>query len=328
MKMKPALFFWVFALIVPVQSQIEESQLHSTPPYWAFAVNPTSDVQKSPAKPDETPRHVPGSEAAFTIAQVKDLFSAPDWHPAGHPTMPEVVAHGRKPDLYACGYCHLPNGQGRPENSSLSGLPFAYIVHQMADFKNGLRKSSEPKHLPASNMVIVGSKANDQEISAAAKYFSALPRLPWIRVVETKTVPKTQVAGWMLVASEPAESEPIGQRIIEMPENLERTELRDDTSAFVAYVPEGSIQKGRALATTGGSGKTAACAKCHGRGLKGTGNVPSIAGRSPSYIIRQLYDIQNGARAGVLTQQMRAPVAKLTLDDMIAIAAYTASLRP
>ena len=70
------------------------------------------------------------------------------------------------------------------------------------------------------------------------------------------------------------------------------------------------------------------CATCHGAGLKGLGNVPSIAGRSPSYIVRQLYDIQNGVRSGPATQLMKQPVAKLTLDDMIAIAAYTSSLHP
>ena len=62
------------------------------------------------------------------------------------------------------------------------------------------------------------------------------------------------------------------------------------------------------------------------RTFKGLGNVPSIAGRSPSYIVRQLYDIQIGARAGAATQAMKATFEKLTVDDMVSIAAYTASL--
>lgn len=241
--------------------------------------------------------------------------------------MPEVVAHGRKPDVYACAYCHLPNGLGRPENASLAGLPSGYIVQQLADFKSGARKSSEPKFLPATNMTDREWKASDQEIAAAADYFSRLDRKLWIRVVETSTVPKTHVAGWMLVADTPAATEPIGQRIIEMPENLERTELRDDTSGFVAYVPEGSIKRGRFLAT-GGEGKARACASCHGPGLRGSGNVPPISGRSPSYIVRQLYDIQSGARHGTQAQQMRKQVEKLSIDDMIALAAFVSSLKP
>ena len=96
----------------------------------------------------------------------------------------------------------------------------------------------------------------------------------------------------MFLKLEGGETEPIGKRIIEMPEDTERTEmLRDPRSGFIAYVPAGSIKKGEALVTTGG-GKTTACAVCHGADLKGLGPVPGIAGRSPSYTVRQLYDMQ------------------------------------
>ncbi len=295
------------------------------PPYWAYPVNPDSTAAAE--RPDNTPRHLPGTTATFTDAEIHDLFHAIDWHPDGHPPMPEVVANGRKPQVFACGYCHLPNGLGRPENASLAGLPVGYIIKQMADFKNGARHSSEPKDKPVANMVNVGTRATAQEIEGAARYFSQLRPKPWIRVVETDTVPKTRVAGWMLVPATPAATEPIGHRIVETPEDWERTELRDDTSGFIAYVPVGSIKKGEALARSGGDGKTP-CGTCHGPGLRGKENVPSIAGRSPSYIVRQLFDIRSGARSGRLSLQMRAQVARLTLDDMIALAAYAASLRP
>jgi cytochrome c553 len=298
-------------------------------PYWAFAVDPPAGTSNAAAGVvDAEPRHVPGSAAAFTPAQLSDLFSAPDWHPGKHPTMPEVVAHGHKPDVFACGYCHLPNGQGRPENSTLAGLPESYIVQQVADFKSGLRKSSEPRHVPTALMIGSETKAGPQEILAAARYFSSLRRTPWIRVVETDTVAKTHVAGWMLVASSDAGIEPIGSRIIETPENLERTELRDDTSGFVAYVPVGSIKRGESLVKAGDSGKTLPCGGCHGADLRGHDNVPSIAGRSPSYVVRQLYDIQHGARAGAAAGLMKLPVAKLSLADMVSIAAYAATLPP
>ena len=303
---------------------LADTRSQSTP-YWAFCLNP----EDAPlAKIDNNPHHVPGSDATFTVAGTKDLFSVPDWHPAGHPAMPEIVSHGRKPDVYACGYCHLPNGMGRPENSSLAGLSAAYIIHQVSDFRSGARKSSEPKHLPALNMITHETKATKEETAAAADYFSRLPRKPWIRIVETNAVPKTHVAGWMLVADQPAATEALGQRIIEMPEDLERTELRDDTSGFVAYVPEGSLKQGKWLVTTGGYGKTVYCAKCHGSGLRGSGDVPTIAGRSPSYIVRQLFDMKSGARSGALSLQMRKQVAKLDIDDMIAIAAFVSSLKP
>ncbi len=319
-------------LLVGAQNPASENQpanpSHEPPPYWAFAVNPPTEAPtSSPKPPDNALRHVPDSDAAFTLAQIADLFTATDWHPADHPPMPGIVSHGRPSDVYACGYCHLPNGQGRPENASLAGLPAAYIIQQLADFKSGLRHSSEPKHAPTSTMIAYETKANAKEIRDAADYFSELKPKPWIRVVESSTVPKTHVAGWMLVALDTGETEPIGKRIIETPENLERTELRDDRSGFVAYVPLDSVKKGEALAK-GGTSKALRCATCHGRELQGKAKVPALAGRSPSYIVRQLYDIQSGARTGATVQPMKPVVADMTIDDMITLAAYTASLKP
>ena len=316
-------FLFVFCLLVVAFIALADTPNQVTP-YWAFCINPATT---DPLRVDDQPQQVPNSSAVFTAAQTQDLFNAPDWHPSDHPPMPDIVAHGRKPDVFACGYCHLPNGLGRPENSSLAGLPAAYIIHQITDFRSGARKSSEPRHLPAANMISRETKATHQEIAIAADYFSKLERKPWIRVVETGTVPKSHVAGWMLVADTPGGSEPIGQRIIEMPEDLERTELRDDASGFVAYVPEGSLKRGRWL-VTGGDGRIVPCAKCHGPGLRGSGNVPPISGRSPSYLVRQLFDIQSGARSGALSLQMRRQVTKLSIDDMIAIAAFVSSLKP
>lgn len=241
--------------------------------------------------------------------------------------MPEVVASGRKPGQFACGFCHLPNGLGRPENSSLAGLPAAYIAQQVADFRHGVRKSSEPASLPINLMIAIAKLVSDEDTKIAAVYFSGLKPAPWIRVIETDTVPKTQVGGWMLIADESGLTEPIGQRIIEMPENLERTELRDSASGFIAYVPPGSIRKGEMLATTG-AGKTTPCGICHGADLKGLGPVPALAGRSPSYIVRQLYDMRHGVRNGPWAALMRPVVAGLTEEDMVVLAAYTASLAP
>lgn len=295
------------------------------PPSWAYAVNPP-DASAGPK--GDAQQHVPNSKQTYTLAQIADLFSVPDWHPEAHPVMPEVVAHGRKPEVYACAYCHLPNGQGRPENASIAGLLRDYIIHQMSAFQSGARKSSEPALLPVNFMIGVAAHANATEAATAATYFSSLKPKPWIRVVETATVPKTHVAGWMLVVNQPVVQEPIGQRIIETPENLELTDLRDDTSGFVAYVPPGSLKRGRELANEGGNGLTLPCGLCHGPYLRGKDNVPAIAGRSPSYIMRQLYDLQIGSRGGTGTSQMQAPVMKLSMDDMLAISAYLASLRP
>jgi cytochrome c553 len=229
----------------------------------------------------------------------------------------------------ACGMCHLPNGQGRPENAPLAGLSATYIAQQIADFQSGRRRSAVPTTRPQTFMVETAKHASDEDVKVAAAYFSKLTYRPWIRVVEAETVPKTEVIFGTLWAPAPGtETEPLGHRIVEIPENLERTELRDPRSGFVAYVPVGSLAQGENLATTGGDGETIPCAACHGPGLKGLGAVPPIAGRSTSYIVRQIYDIQSGARAGSASLLMRPVVAKLTTDDMISIAAYVASLAP
>jgi cytochrome c553 len=293
-------------------------------PVWAYPVNPPGI---KPAADDGALRRVPDSAAAYTLTQIRDLFSPPDWHPGNHPSMPDVVGHGSKPGQFACGYCHLPNGLGRPENSSLAGLPGAYIAQQVADFKSGVRKSSEPASLPINLMVAVAKLVSEEDTKVAAEYFASLKPAPWIRVVETAMVPKTKVGGWMLIADDNGGTEAIGQRIIEMPENLERTELRDSASGFIAYVPVGSIRKGEALIISG-AGKTTPCAICHGAELKGLGPVPALAGRSPSYIVRQLYDMQHGMRNGQWAELMKSVVARLSEEDMVAIAAYTASLAP
>lgn len=151
---------------------------------------------------------------------------------------------------------------------------------------------------------------------------------PWIRVVETASVPRTATNGSMLLPAQGGGREPIGNRVIELPEHPQRTELRDPTSSFVAYVPLGSIKKGEALVTTGGNGKTIQCTICHGPDLQGVGNIPSIAGRSPSQMARQLIDIQTGARNGLTTQLMKPVVSKLDDADIVAITAYLASLKP
>jgi cytochrome c553 len=130
----------------------------------------------------------------------------------------------------------------------------------------------------------------------------------------------------MFLRLEGNETEPIGNRIIEAPEDTERTEvLRDPRSGFIAYAPRGSIKRGQALVTTGGNGKTIACATCHGTNLEGTGPVPGIGGRSPSYLVRQMHDMQTGARKGSWSGLMKPVVEKLTAEDFVSIAAYVAS---
>ncbi len=303
------------------------------PPAWAYGfILPVTEEPKAPAaqpqvKDDGSQQHLPGSTQSFTLTQVRNFYGPADWFPGDHPPMPEIVAQGRMESMIqACGLCHYPNGKGRQENAGIAGLPYSYFLHTMADFKNGMRKSSDPRKANTSNMIRFAANMTDEEVKAAANYFSSMKWTPWIRVIETNTVPKTRVQFGMFLKLEGEDTEPLGNRIVESPEDAERTEvLRDPHSGFIAYVPVGSIKKGEELVLRGGGGKTLACVSCHGADLMGSGPVPGIAGRSPSYLVRQLYDMQSGNRHGEWTALMMPVVEKLTYDDMIAIAAYTSS---
>lgn len=328
--MRPFVLALTVSFAFTISARITAGQ--SGPPPWAYGFEsaassaPQSGTQSLP-KDDVTPKHLPGSKFEFTLAQIWDPFAPADWYPDDHPQMPEIVAHGRRPVVDACGFCHYPNGKGRSENTSIAGLPYAYFVQTLADFKSGARKTADSRRLNANYMNMFASGMTEDDVKSAAQYFGAMKWTPWIKVIETNTVPKIRNVGHMFLALEGNEKEPIGERIIEVPVNTEATALlRDDRSGFIAYVPVGSIKKGESLVMKGSAGTT--CGGCHGANLQGLGPVPGIAGRSPSYIVRQLYDMQQGYRTGIWTELMKPVVAHLSEEDMLSIAAYTASRVP
>jgi cytochrome c553 len=319
-------------------------QAADVPPPWAYGLTTPASPGTPPAEPnpqlvlDNVTLHtLPGSKLSFTRAQIANRYGPADWFPEDHPTMPEIVARGKEfaqPQVYACSLCHYPNGKGRSENANITGLTYEYFMQQMMDFRNGARKTSDPRKANTGLMARFAKMMTDDEIIAAAKYFTAMPATPWITVVETATVPKTSPQNLMFLRleGEGAGVEPIGERIIETPEKTHDTEfLRNPRSGFIAYVPPGSVKKGEALVINGvtaAGDKITACTVCHGGDLRGLGPVPTLAGRSPSYIARQLYDMQHGNRNGAWTPLMAAVLAHLGPDDMLMAAAYLASMKP
>jgi cytochrome c553 len=287
-------------------------------------------------------RRLAGSATSYSLVDVRDGHNVVDWFPRDHPMpMPAIIAHGPAAlgdAARGCGSCHLPNGKGRPENAGVAGLPPAYFMRQIQDFRDGKRRSADPRK-PNTNTMIDHAKAmSDQELKIAADYFGAIPWTPWIRVVETDLVPKTRIVGNLFLQLAQAKTEPIDGRIIEMPENEEQAEsYRNPRSGFVAYVPVGSLKKGKDLVTTGGGrivgndfirGKTTPCITCHGLDLMGVADIPPIAGRSPSYMVRQMWDIQQGTRTSEAAQLMKLVMTGLTRDDLVAMAAYVSSRKP
>jgi cytochrome c553 len=307
----------IILLIVFIPTLVSAQQK----PQWAF---PRTAEVLPPSNMDPDFRWTaPGSSLALTRAEIDDRYNTPNWFPDMYPPMPEVVQYGdRDRELRACGLCHLPTGTGHDESAYLAGLPMSYFIRQMADYKNGNRVGS-------GTMIRIAEVITDEEVRIAAEYFSTLDSRPWIRVVEISTVPKTYVArGNKRLLHPDGGTEPIGNRIIEVPEVEDIVLNRDPRLGFVAFVPEGSIEKGRVLATSGGGGKTVACALCHGATLQGAGEVPPISGRHPNYIVRQLWNIKHGDRVGDSNAVMLPIVQNLSVEDMLAIAAYSASLAP
>jgi cytochrome c553 len=316
----------------PLQAQGQAQAPAQHPLAWAYAV-PDAPAPVAPIPEDPTLLHIPGSDQAFTAKQLRDTGNPVDWFPGDHPPMPTIVAHRRSPTadpwIGSCGLCHYPNGKGRPENATVAGLPAGYILEQLQDFKAGARRTADPGKRNTAVMAGNAGGITDEEAKQAADYFSSIKYTQWIKVVETETVPKTRNLNGLLLAVEGKETEPIGKRIVEVAADAEATEtFRNPHSGFIAYVPMGSVKKGEDLVLKGGSGKTVSCAACHGADLKGNGNFPPLAGRSPSYLGRQLYDFQHYTRNGPGAQLMRPVVERLSEDDILNITAYLASLAP
>ena len=305
----------------PTNDKALAASQHVGLPEWPYP-------EGSPKSPpdDGQLHHVPGSTKAFTMTEIYADETA-DWFPETHPKAPAAVIHGKPGAYHSCGSCRLINGHAKPEMQSLNAMPVTYLQQQLEDMRNGLRHSSVGAPV-VGNMIATAKALSDADAKEALEYFHSIGPAKSIRVVETTIVPKTILGRHNLSFPDPSgATEPIGKRILEMPESYERTLLRDPTSGFVAYVPQGSLAKGEALVKTGGGGRTIACTTCHGADLRGMGDtIPPVAGRSPSATARQLYDFKTGARHGLNSATMKPVVEKLTDEDIVDITAYMASL--
>ena len=290
------------------------------PPSWPFLA---PDKDQPPAKEEAGPIQVPGSSKSYTAKDIDNLAHPPDWFPDEHGPLPKVISGAPGGTALACGACHLMRGQGHPESADLAGMPVEYLLRQMQDFKDG-------KRIDPARMNAIAKVTSEEDTRTAAEWFAALKPTIWVKVMESSTVPKSFVStrGRMRLPLPSGGTETLGNRIIELPQDAHLAESRDPHSGFVAYVPPGSIEKGKRLVSTGGSGRTIQCAICHGDDLRGLGDVPRIAGLHPIYIARQLYNFKGSAYSGTSSALMKKVVAKLTDQDILEISAYAASLTP
>ena len=291
---------------------------------WAY---PTAAKQPFPPPPPGVQR-LAGSHLTFTAAQIADDENPVDWFPEEHPAPPPVVAHQPPGGPTPCGACHEFNGKGFLGAPDLAGLPAAYIVQQIEDFRGGRRLSWEPNRPATREMIAVARKVSDADLAAAAAYFAALPRPPRVRIVEASTAPATHpnYYGWRDLAPGGPSQSTQGQ-VVEVAEDFARMMLGDDHVGLVDYAAPGALARGEALVKAGGHNGQP-CAACHGPDLRGMGETPALAGRSPAYLARMLWDIRTGARQGPSVTAMQAPAAHLEEADIADVTAYLGSLKP
>jgi cytochrome c553 len=320
--MKKLVFLLFFAWGVGGAQASPSYPAHSYPD-WAYAV-PTPQNEAHAPKDDGTLFSLPNSSGHFTRGQISGANHTPpaDWYPRDHPVMPPLVAAGDSVrGITACAGCHYSNGKGRPQNANIAGLNADYLERQLRDLKNGSRKSAEPRKANAFQMVGFARAMSAAEMAQIAAYYAALPPTVPIKVIEAATVPKMLSQEGLWLPDPDGAREPIGQRLIETPADVDREQLRDPHAGFIAYVPPGAVAKGRRLAAR------LNCAGCHGEKLTGSDSTaPGIAGRSPSYLARQLYDFQQGTRHGEMSAPMQPVAARLTAADIVHVTAYLASL--
>lgn len=291
-------------------------------PDWAF---PTCPKHPTARAAESAPLQVPGSSQGFSAHDVGEISITKDWFPEDHAPLPSVIARSHAPEKYACGYCHLPDGAGRPENAKVSGLPAAYIVMEVNALRGEQRRSARGDYKPSLLMRDAVAELTDEEIRAAADYFAQQSAKSYLRVVEQAKVPAHTEACFVFKRMSHG-TQPLGKAIVEMPDDFARFEARDPHVTYTAYVPPGSVARGRALAESGK--QTPPCASCHGAGLAGDEYLPGppLAGRFATYLFRQLYGFKTGSRHEEAALEMRPIVAQLSQDDMIDLAAYAATL--
>jgi cytochrome c553 len=298
-------------------------------PDWAYTP-PVPGAQPAPSPlpaDDNAVVKIPGTDRTFTRGELRATKETMDWFPTErHGTAPDIVRFGKPPAVRQCTLCHLPDGAGRPENAPVSGLHPAYFMQQMQDYRNGLRKSADPRKGNTNNMIAFAKATTPEEDRAAAEYFAQQPYPRRMKIVESKTAPKVRLQGGMhmaIPASEGGGTEPLrADDIVEVPDDNLRAEARDTHLGFTAYVAPGTLNKGKQAAAK------YQCTVCHGASLEGIGPVPPLAGRSPSYMMRQLFDMKTGARRGPWAELMKPIVDRMSGQDMMAVVAFAASVPP
>ena len=285
--------------LVPVMGYAAENSLQ-----WAYPVEPPPGNNA-----DATP---PGKKVNQYL-----LFGSY----TGLPAMPKAVTTGKP---LPCMQCHLANGGSHPESAAIAGMPVDYIIEQVHAFRDGQRVD-----VRTGRMVQVAKTISEEDLKAAAEYYAAIgpDRQKWLKTVVGTEVPKGPApfggGGFRYHAPEGGmEPLPAGM-VVETAEDDDLVRARDQIDGgFVQYVHPEDMALGEKIAAEG------KCGTCHGPEYKGKGDVPRLAGQHTVYLIRQLKDMQTGARKDKRVAVMKPITDKLSDREMVAVSAYLASKTP
>jgi cytochrome c553 len=286
--------------LIPMASYAAENSLQ-----WAYPVEPPPGTPNADAAP-------PGKKVNQYL-----LFGSY----TGLPAMPKAVTTGKP---LPCMQCHLANGGSHPESAAIAGMPVSYIIEQVHAFRDGQRAD-----VRTGRMVQVAKTISEADLKEAAEYFAAIgpDRQKWLKTVVGNQAPKGPApfggGGFRYHAPDGGmEALPVG-RVIETAEDDDLVRARDMIDGgFVQYVNAEDMALGEKLAADG------KCGTCHGPEFKGKGDVPRLAGQHSVYLIRQLKDMQTGARSDKRVAVMKPITDKLSDREMVAVSAYLASKTP
>ena len=253
-------------------------------------------------------------------------YGPADWYPDDHPPMPEIVARGRESDKLRA-VRPLPLSERTGQARERSGRRPARRVHPAA--AGGVQERHAAERRPEEGQHQRNDSdrpAPDRRRDEGGRPSISRPSSGGHGSRSSRPRPCRRRSPGMngLFLPQPGnETEPLGKRILEVPENpdVHRAGARPAIgharlrARRQHQARRGDRHDGRR--EDGGSARSATAPIC-----RASAPFHRIADRQTSYIARQLYDYQAGTRESPL---MKPVVAKLTEDDMIAIAAYLGS---
>lgn len=293
------LFAILVLMLAPVAGYAADNGLG-----WAYPVEPPPGTNADAAPPSKR------------VSQYLILRSY-----TGLPSMPEAVATGKP---LPCMQCHLANGGSHPESAAIAGMSVNYIMEQVHAFRDGERVD-----VRTGRMVQVAKIISEKDLEQAAQYYAAIgaSRQHWVKTIVGNEVPKGPApfggGGFRYHAGDGGtEPLPVGM-VVETAEDDDLVRARDQINGgFVQYVNAEDLALGEKVAAAG------KCGTCHGADYKGIGDVPRLAGQHSLYSIRQLKDMQTGARKDKNVALMQPALAPLSDREIVAVSAYLASKSP